>query len=115
MVAIATAAHYQAAALQENMPFPLLLDPEFAFRDAVQLRTKLSVRDLMKRQSGSNYLAAIRGGSRQGLAGPKHVRNRPAVLIADSDGHLRWGYEGQALGDYPPVADVLEALEAARA
>lgn len=114
MVAVATSAHHQAAALSSEMPFPLLLDPDFAFRDAVALRSTFTIRDILKSESGRNYLRALRRGNRPGLVSPKHVRNRPAVLIRRPDGVLAWAHEGRSLGDYPDVATVLAALDELR-
>ncbi|MGI9604469.1 MAG: hypothetical protein ACR2QE_21495 [Acidimicrobiales bacterium] len=110
LAAVGTASPHQAQAMQADAGFPLLVDPDFAFRDAIAVTDKLSIRELMKRDSAVNYGSAIKRGSRQGWATPTHVRNRPAVVIRSPDGALAWAHEGAALGDYPSIDVVLAAL-----
>jgi len=114
VVAVATAAHHQAEALQADLPFPLLLDTDFELRTALDLRSRFRWRDLVGSESGRNYLGALRRGQRQGMVTPKHARNKPAVLIRRPDGVVAWVHEGESVGDYPPVETVIDALRGAQ-
>lgn len=113
VVAVATATHVQAAALQPEMPFPLLVDPEFSFREALGVHGRFRVRDLFTSESSRNYLRALRRGQRQGMVPPRHALNRPAMVIGAPDGTVAWAHEGASVGDYPAVDRVLEVLRAA--
>jgi len=110
VMAVATSAHFQAESMQADLPFPLLLDPDFTFRQAIDLRSRFRLWDLVRSESSRNYVQALRRGQRMGIVTPKHALNKPAVLIRRPDGVVAWAHEGASLGDYPPIDTVIREL-----
>lgn len=111
VVAIGGAFDYQARALRDEVaPVVLLLDPEHRFRTAVDFG-RLTVRQLLGRDSQRRYLRALRE-ARQGAIRPKDAHQTPGVVILDPDQRVAWRHRGESVGDYPPVHEVRDALRA---
>jgi len=108
VVAVGGSADYQARWLRDTgVTMPLLLDPAQRLRDAVGFGS-LSGRQLMAPRGLRSYAAAVLSGIRpQRITGD--MMRSPGIAILDADHELRWTYEGAALGDYPPLDEVLDA------
>ena len=69
----------------------------------------LSGRQLMAPRGLRKYAAAVLSGIRpQRITGD--VMRSPGIAILDAAHLVRWTYEGTALGDYPALDEVLEAV-----
>ena len=105
---ISVGADFQAAWLTEHyrIPFPLLVDPKRRVYDALELPRKLSV--ALNPRGWAKYAAAIAHGNRQGrVIEPFQI---PGLALLDSSAAPVWVHRGQALGDYPPLDDVLDRV-----
>ncbi len=109
VVAVGGSADYQARWLRDTgVTMPLLLDPAQQLRDAVGFGS-LSGRQLMAPRGLRRYAAAVLSGIRpQRITGD--LMRSPGVAILDASHDLRWTYEGTALGDYPSLDEVLDAV-----
>ena len=109
MIAVGGAADFQAEKLQTEYPATLLLDPGGLLRSQLDLATKLTRGQMLGWSSGKKYVRSLlRHG--QGRISRRHAEDRPAAVILDSELRLVWGHEGEALGDYPRVEDILAAV-----
>jgi peroxiredoxin len=108
-IAVGGSADYQARWLRDTgVRMPLLLDPDQRLRDAVGFGS-LSGRQLMAPRGLRTYAAAVLSGIRpQRITGD--VRRSPGVAILGARLDVRWTYEGTALGDYPSLEEVLDAV-----
>lgn len=107
-VGISVGAVHQARWLMEErrIRFPLLVDPERRFYDAIDLPKKWWVG--LNPRGWVNYARAIRRGSRQGrIVSPNQL---PGLVVVDQDARSRAIHRGKALGDYPPFEVVLGEL-----
>ncbi len=109
VVSVGGSADYQARDLAEGgHPFPVLLDPDQELRSAVGFGD-LSKLDFLKPEGAINYWRSFRRGARQGR--PTRDRERsPGVVILGPNLEVLWAREGRALGDYPPVGEVLAVV-----
>ena len=110
VIGVAPRAAYQAAALiQRGHPFDLFLDRDRALYASVDARPQSLVNFLFNLPAWWRYVKALARGRRQGrITG--HYSNVPAIFLTDQDGLVTRAWLGGALGDYPPLADVLDAL-----
>lgn len=108
-IAVGGSADYQARWLRDGgVTMPLLLDPAQRLRDAVGFGS-LSGRQLVAPRGLRSYAAAVLSGIRpQRITGD--MMRSPGVAILDSTHDLRWTYEGAALGDYPSLDEVFDAV-----
>lgn len=108
-IAVGGSADYQARWLRDRgVTMPLLLDPAQRLRDAVGFGS-LSGRQLMAPRGLRSYAAAVLSGIRpQRITGD--MMRSPGVAILDAKHDLRWTYEGTALGDYPSLDEVFDAV-----
>lgn len=108
-VAVGGSADYQARWLRDTgVAMPLLLDPDQRLRDAVGFGS-LSGRQLMAPRGLRKYAEAVLSGIRpQRLT--RDMMRSPGVAILDARQDLRWTYEGTALGDYPSLDEVFDAV-----
>jgi NAD(P)-dependent dehydrogenase (short-subunit alcohol dehydrogenase family) len=111
LVIVGNGARPFAAAFREDygLDGPLLIDPELrAYRAAGLRRGRV---ELLSPRLPLNALRALRRGSRQGA-----VQGDPwqlgGVFVIRPGGELTYRYVSREAGDHPPVADILEALEA---
>lgn len=105
---ISTGAAHQARWLMEEkgVPFPLMVDPERNFYDAVDLPRRWWVS--LNPKGWWYYARAIFRGNRQGaVIEPNQL---PGLALLDADANAVWVHRGRALGDYPPLDAVLARL-----
>ncbi len=112
VVAVGGSARYQAEMMQSEFPFPLLVDPDQQLRAAVDFGN-LRPWQLLKWSGAKRYAAAFRRGAHQGRV-TRDTKRSPGVVILDGGLEVVWSHEGTGLGDYPPVDDVISALEVAQ-
>jgi peroxiredoxin len=105
-------ADYQARWLQEEkgVTIPLLLDPDHEFREAVGAARPLGLR-MLNPKGAAAYAATLRRGYRPQAITRDTVRS-PGVVILDRSGVVVWKHVGKRIGDYPPVAEVLDEVHA---
>lgn len=108
-LAIGGSADYQARWLRDEkgVGMPLLLDPEQRFRDAVGVG-RLGAR-LLDPRGAPSYLRAMRHGYRP-RAITKDTVQAPGVVVLDRRRQVVWKHVGQRIGDYPPLATLVEAV-----
>lgn len=104
---VGTGAAYQAEALERDLGFPCLVDPSKNVYRSLGIRRIgvgwLDVRAVWR------YVRGIARGARQGsLTGD--ILQAPGVAVLDEEAGVRYAHRGRALGDYPPLGDVLERL-----
>jgi hypothetical protein len=88
---------------------PCFIDAESRTYRALGIR-RTSWFGLLKPSGVRRYLAPIRRGARQGrLTGD--IRQLPGIAILDANARAIWVHRGETLGDYPPLAQVIEQLE----
>jgi len=102
-------ADYQAQWLRDEkgVSIPLLLDPDHLLREAVGAARPLGLR-LLNPRGAAAYAGSLRHGYRPQAITRDTVRS-PGVVILGPDGSVRWQHVGKRIGDYPPLADVLDA------
>lgn len=106
---ISVAADFQAQHLMnDGIDFELLLDPERNFKERALEVRRIPWWTYLLPSTLWNYLKWARR-TRQGriTAGPTEP---PAVAIVDTDGVVRYVHRGAALGDYPPIDEVMAHL-----
>lgn len=107
VIAVGGAADYQARHLMaDGIEFPLLLDPEYSFYRALNLR-RIHWWMLLSPVTWWKYVRALRR-ARQGLI-TGHVLQAPGLAIVDGSRTVRFLHRGTTLGDYPPVPQVVAA------
>ncbi len=105
-IALGTGADYQAQRLMdEGLPFPALVDPDAHLYRAVGIG-RLRWWELLRPAGARAYYHAWRDGGRPGKP-TGDVLQRPGVFVVDPDLVLRYRYIGVALGDYPPLDEVI--------
>jgi peroxiredoxin len=107
VIGIGRAADFQAEWLgSRGIKFPLLLDPDEAMYDAIDL-ARFPWWKMLTWSTGRNYLRAAKR-ARQGRMA-NHPLQRPGLLVLDPGLEVVALHRGETLGDYPPVADVVAA------
>ena len=110
VLAIGTGAAYQAEHLmRDGMPFECGVDSEANFYRAVGIG-RVGPTEWLRPSVVTRYMRAFRRGGRQGRV-TGDWRRLSGVAIVDRDRTLRSLHRATNVGDYPPVADVLRALE----
>ncbi len=112
VLAVGGSTQYQAEMMQPEFPFPLLIDPDQQLRAAVGFGN-LKPWQYLKWSSVRRYIGAYRRGARQGRI-TRDTERTPGVVILDPHLDLVWAHEGTGLGDYPPLDDVVGALDVVR-
>jgi hypothetical protein len=108
-VAVGTGAPFQARRLMDDgMPFPCLVDADAALYRVLGIG-RVGLRAILNPAMYRNYWRAWRRGSRQGRMTGDPAR-LSGVAILDSAGRLGWRHVATTVGDYPPVASVLDEL-----
>ena len=105
---ISVGAAHQAGWLthEQGIRFPLLVDPERRFYEAIDLQKKWWVG--LNPRGWVNYARAIRRGSRQGrIIEPNQL---PGLVVVNAGADALAIHRGRALGDYPPFDEVLAEL-----
>ncbi len=109
VVAVGTGAAFQARQLmRDGMPFPCLVDADAALHRALGIG-RVGFRALLDPATYANYWRAWRRGARQGRVTGDPSR-LSGVAILDAGGSLRWRHVASTVGDYPPLASVVERL-----
>jgi peroxiredoxin len=91
---------------EHGISFPLLVDPERRLHEAIELPRKWWVG--LNPKGWANYAKAISHGERQGaIIDPNQL---PGLALLDAGATAHTVYRGRALGDYPPLSEVLERL-----
>jgi hypothetical protein len=86
----------------------LLVDPARRVYDALDLPRRWWVS--LNPRGWWNYLRALRRGNRQGsIVEPNQL---PGLALLDADANAVWVHRGKALGDYPPIHEVVSRLHA---
>jgi len=107
-LAVSVGADYQATWLMEErgIRFPLLVDVDRRVHEALQLPRKWWVG--LNPRGWANYGRAIARGNRQGrIIDPNQL---PGIALLDAGANAVWVHRGRALGDYPPLDEVLVEL-----
>lgn len=109
---VSVGADFQARWLmdEQGVGYPLLVDPERAVYDALDLPRKWWV--AFNPKGWWNYAKAIFRGNRQGkIIDPIQL---PGLAILDADANVVSVHRGKALGDYPPLDRVLDEIRTLR-
>ena len=108
VLAVATGADFQAGQLmRQGLPFPALVDPDKNLYRALGIE-RIHWDQWFRPSTWKRYLGSV-GRARQGrLTGD--ILQAPGVVILDPQRTIRYLHRGTTLGDYPPLADVLNAL-----
>ena len=95
--------------MQQDMPFPLLLDPDHTLRRLLGIGLLTNAQSMGLRSS-RNYANAMRGGVANGRVIRSERLQTPVVLILGADQSVVWKFVGTAVGDYPTVDEVLAQI-----
>jgi hypothetical protein len=94
--------------MEEGSPFPCLVDAEASLYRWLGFG-RVGLRTLLDPHTYANYWRAWRRGARQGrITGDP--RRLSGVAILDARGRLRWRHQATTIGDYPPIARVLDEV-----
>jgi peroxiredoxin len=107
-IGVSVGTTHQARWLSEErgIDFPLLVDAERHLYDALDLPKKWWV--ALNPRGWVSYGRAITHGERQGkVIEPNQL---PGLAVLDADANAELIYRGRALGDYPPLDQVLAEL-----
>jgi hypothetical protein len=113
VIAVGTGAAFQARRLmEEGAPFPCLVDSGAALYRVLGIG-RVPPGAFLDLATYRNYWRAWQRGSRQGAV-TGDPRRLSGVAVVDADGRLRWRHVARTIGDYPPVATVLDQLRRLR-
>lgn len=109
LLGVSVAAAHQATWLQEEkgISYPLLLDPESNLKGALGFQ-RMALWKYLLPTTWWNYVKGWRHARQGAVTG--RPDDLPGIVIVDTDGTLRYRYEGKTLGDYPKIDDVIAAL-----
>jgi len=112
VIGMAPAADFQAKRLmEESIPFALFIDRDSAVGKRIGLGKQSMRHFLFSIPAWWRYLKAFFSGHWQRrITG--HYSNLPGVCVVDPSGEVTYTYLGTGLGDYPPLDEVLDALNA---
>ncbi|MGH9038873.1 MAG: AhpC/TSA family protein [Acidimicrobiia bacterium] len=109
-LAVATGADFQAQQLmRDGLPFPALLDPDKNLYRALGI-PRIPWDQWVRPSTWRLYFRSIRR-ARQGRP-TGDILQAPGIVVLDAGGTIRYLHRGTTLGDYPPLAEVIEALRA---
>jgi hypothetical protein len=110
VLAVATGADYQARRLMaEGLPFPALVDSDKQLYRALGIE-RIHWDQWFRLSTWRRYLRSVRRARQGRLTGD--LLQAPGIAILQPPGTLRWLHRGQTLGDYPTLAEILDALRA---
>ncbi len=113
VVAVAGREAEQAQRLiDDGMPYALLLDPDDQVRRAIGADQPLSRLRVVHPKGALAYWRAKRS-SRFFHLTPSQARQRPGVIVLDAQLNVTWTHIGDAVGDYPPLDEVVTELRRA--
>jgi hypothetical protein len=114
-IAVGVAAAWQARALmdgahgREPVPFPCLVDPRRNLYRALGIG-RVPWWHWLTPSLWRNYWHSHRAGARQGAV-TGGIDQLSGVAIVDPDRTLRYLHRSRTVGEYPPVDEVVSALE----
>jgi hypothetical protein len=110
-LAVATGAHYQAQRLMDSgTPFPCLVDPERRLYRALGIE-RIGWGRFAQPDTWRRYLRSV-GKARPGrITGDP--RQAPGVVVLAPDRRVLYLHRGTTLGDYPPMAELIEVVRSA--
>ncbi len=91
-----------------KVPFPMICDPELRLYDIYGLK-KMGVLGFLSPSLALKSLSAVAQGNMAGI--PGNVKQLAGVFIIDASGLVRFRHLSADPADFPPVEDVLGALE----
>ncbi len=96
--------------METSIPFELLLDRDHLLSDRFELGTQTLLSFLFNIRAWWNYLSAFLRHRRQGRITASYTV-LPAVAVVTADGDVTYLYRGTGIADYPPISDVMAALD----
>ena len=113
IIGVAPAASFQATHLMEtSIPFDLYLDADHTLSECLDLGEQSLWEFIFDLKAWWNYLAAFARHRRQGTITQSYAV-LPAVIVVDASGSISYLYRGTGIADYPPLDEVLAALDEA--
>ncbi len=110
---VATGADWQAQRLiDDGFPFPCLVDPDARLYEAMGI-TRLTWRSVFNLRNWRNYLRARRAARHDGIGQGEVTgdwKRLSGVLVVDGAGVVRFIHRARALGDYPPVSELIDTV-----
>ena len=114
VLAVGTAAGWQAAALMDGhgeqppLGYQCAVDPDHNLYRALGLG-RVRAYEWLTPRLWRNYVSAFGRGARQGRV-TGDIHQKPGLAVIAPDRTLRWLHRATTVGDYPPIASVLDAL-----
>jgi hypothetical protein len=114
VVAVGGSADYQARWLREKkgVMLPMLLDGPQVIRTTLEI-SDLTTGEMSAARGWVSYGKAMASGFRPQRP-TRDARRAPGVAVFGPDLELRWLHRGSALGDYPSVDELIEAVSQSR-
>ncbi|MBW3562284.1 MAG: hypothetical protein KY437_07285 [Actinobacteria bacterium] len=112
VVAVGRTSREQAERLESRwVPYPCLVDPRGNLYKALGIR-RYQPKELLEPAKLWTLIREYARGFAHGVmqGKPSGTNQLPGVAIIDADSRLRYLYDGSAIGDYPPVEEVLDEL-----
>lgn len=112
VVAVGRTSQEQAARLESRwVPYPCLVDRRGTLYKALGIR-RYHPKELLEPAKLWSLIRGYAKGFANGVmqGKPAGTNQLPGVAIVDADSKLHYLHDGSAIGDYPPVEEVLEAL-----
>ena len=111
VVGIAGSAAYQARWLRDtkDVRLSLLLDPDEQVRAVAELGN-LSTSSWAKPKGWKNYLGSMQRGFRPQIPTSDALK-APGIIVFDRALSILWVHRGEALGDYPPIDELVRKVQ----
>ncbi|MEN8233645.1 MAG: hypothetical protein ABFR89_01820 [Actinomycetota bacterium] len=111
VIAVGGSAGYQARWLRDTkgVEMPLLLDPEQRVRAVADLGD-LTPLEMASPSGAGSYVRSILSGFRPQVP-TADATKAPGILLLDRDFSVAWVHRGHALGDYPPIDELIARVE----
>lgn len=110
VIAVGGSSAHQARWLRDkkDVRIPLLLDPDQRVR-AVAGLGELTAQQLSSARGWRSYGRALRSGFRPQIPTTDALK-APGIIMFDAGFSTSWIYAGERMGDYPPVAELIERV-----
>jgi len=113
VIGVAPAAGYQATHLMEtSIPYDLFMDRDHDLSERLELDEQSLWEFIFNIGAWWKYLSALARHHRQGKVTQGYTV-LPAIMVVDAAGSITYLYRGTGIADYPPLDEVLGALEGA--
>ena len=111
VIAVGGSADHQARWLRrtKGVEMPLLLDPDQAVRGVAGVGD-LSARQMSSLGGASNYVKSLIRGFRPQVLTADAIK-APGIVVFDSEFNVMWVHQGETLGDYPPIDELIDRIE----